>query len=142
MNSFQATRLRRCLLAAAVAQILISLPVVGQTASDARNQTEKGQTDAKKPVTLQTVVVTAQRRTQDIQKVPIAVTALNEAELNVRGITNVLDLSAVAPSLVVVPTPGTNTGASGLPFLPMNQTGVTDLEHANPNIKRIADPFG
>lgn len=33
-------------------------------------------------------------------------------------------------------------GASGLPFLPMNQTGVTDLEHANPNIKRIADPFG
>lgn len=112
MNSFQATRLRRCLLAAAVAQILISLPVVGQTASDARNQTEKGQTDAKKPVTLQTVVVTAQRRTQDIQKVPIAVTALNEAELNVRGITNVLDLSAVAPSLVVVPTPGTNTGGA------------------------------
>ena len=33
-------------------------------------------------------------------------------------------------------------GASGLPFLPMNQTGVTDLEHANPNIKRIPDPFG
>ncbi len=33
-------------------------------------------------------------------------------------------------------------GASGLPFLPMNQTGVTDLEKANPNIKRIADPFG
>ncbi len=33
-------------------------------------------------------------------------------------------------------------GASGLPFLPMNQTGVTDLEHANPNIKRIPDPYG
>jgi glutaconate CoA-transferase, subunit A len=33
-------------------------------------------------------------------------------------------------------------GASGLPFLPMNQTGVIDLEHANSNIKRIADPFG
>jgi glutaconate CoA-transferase subunit A len=33
-------------------------------------------------------------------------------------------------------------GASGLPFLPMNQTGATDLEKANPNIKRIADPFG
>lgn len=33
-------------------------------------------------------------------------------------------------------------GASGLPFLPMNQTGATDLEHANPNIKRIPDPFG
>lgn len=33
-------------------------------------------------------------------------------------------------------------GASGLPFLPMNQTGATDLEKSNPNIKRIADPFG
>lgn len=33
-------------------------------------------------------------------------------------------------------------GASGLPFLPMNQTGATDLEHANLNIKRIPDPFG
>ena len=33
-------------------------------------------------------------------------------------------------------------GASGLPFLPMNQTGATDLENANPNIKRIPDPYG
>jgi glutaconate CoA-transferase, subunit A len=33
-------------------------------------------------------------------------------------------------------------GASGLPFLPMNQTGATDLEKANPNIKRIPNPFG
>ena len=33
-------------------------------------------------------------------------------------------------------------GASGLPFLPMNQTGAVDLEKANPNIKRISDPYG
>jgi glutaconate CoA-transferase subunit A len=33
-------------------------------------------------------------------------------------------------------------GAAGLPFLPMNQTGGTDLEQANPNIRRIADPYG
>src|SRR5512140_3149770 len=33
-------------------------------------------------------------------------------------------------------------GASGLPFLPMNQTGAADLENYNPNIKRIPDPFG
>src|SRR5687768_10278538 len=35
-----------------------------------------------------------------------------------------------------------HAGASGLPFLPMNQTGATDLEKANPNIKRIPDPYG
>ncbi|MGZ6317018.1 MAG: CoA transferase subunit A [Anaerolineales bacterium] len=33
-------------------------------------------------------------------------------------------------------------GASGLPFLPMNQTGVVDLEKVNPSIKRIPDPYG
>ena len=33
-------------------------------------------------------------------------------------------------------------GAAGLPFLPMNQTGATHLERANPNIKRMPDPFG
>ena len=33
-------------------------------------------------------------------------------------------------------------GASGLPFLPMNQTGATDLERVNPNVQRIPDPFG
>jgi len=33
-------------------------------------------------------------------------------------------------------------GASGLPFLPMKQTGAIDLEKANPNIQHISDPFG
>ena len=33
-------------------------------------------------------------------------------------------------------------GASGLPFLPMNQTAAIDLEKVNPNIKRIPDPYG
>jgi glutaconate CoA-transferase subunit A len=32
-------------------------------------------------------------------------------------------------------------GASGLPFLPMNQTGATSLEAANPNIRRVTDPY-
>jgi glutaconate CoA-transferase subunit A len=33
-------------------------------------------------------------------------------------------------------------GAAGLPFLPMRQTAATDLERVNPNIKRLADPYG
>lgn len=31
--------------------------------------------------------------------------------------------------------------AGGLPFMPMNLTGATDLEKANPNYRRIADPY-
>jgi glutaconate CoA-transferase, subunit A len=32
-------------------------------------------------------------------------------------------------------------GASGLPFIPMNQTAAVDLEHANPNYRRVTDPY-
>jgi glutaconate CoA-transferase, subunit A len=32
-------------------------------------------------------------------------------------------------------------GASGLPFMPMNQTGATDLERLNPLIRRVTDPY-
>jgi len=32
-------------------------------------------------------------------------------------------------------------GASGLPFMPMNQTGATHLEVVNPNIRRVQDPY-
>lgn len=32
-------------------------------------------------------------------------------------------------------------GATGLPFIPMNQTGAVDLEKANPLYKRVQDPY-
>ncbi len=32
-------------------------------------------------------------------------------------------------------------GATGLPFMPMKLTGVEDLEHANPNYRRVTDPY-
>ncbi len=34
-----------------------------------------------------------------------------------------------------------SAGASGLPFLPMKQTGAADLEKSNPNIRRVTDPY-
>jgi glutaconate CoA-transferase subunit A len=32
-------------------------------------------------------------------------------------------------------------GASGLPFLPMNETGAFDLEKVNPQFRRVTDPY-
>lgn len=117
MKSFCVSRMSTCLLAAAVAQALFTVPVMAQTASGTQdqskqNQSKKDEAAAQKPVQLKEVIVTAQRRTQNIQKVPIAVTALNEAELNARGIRNVSDLSAVAPSVIVMNTPGNNTSSA------------------------------
>ena len=34
-----------------------------------------------------------------------------------------------------------SAGASGLPFLPMKQTGAAALEKSNPNIRRVTDPY-
>ncbi|HVM72599.1 MAG TPA: CoA-transferase [Anaerolineales bacterium] len=32
-------------------------------------------------------------------------------------------------------------GAAGLPFMPMNQTAATGLERANPQLRRVVDPY-
>ena len=108
MTKFHDSQIRMCVLVAAVAQALIASPAVAQTAIGNQDQTEKSEHVAKEPVTLKEVVVTAQRRSQNIQKVPIAVTSLNSVQLNARGITTVADLNAVAPNLTVVQVPGNN----------------------------------
>src|SRR5574337_616380 len=126
MMKFHAACVRRCLLAAAVAQALLAIPALAadtpasrsasadQTEPDhplARNQNKADKERSKKPVTLQTVVVTAQRRTQNLQEVPIAVSAIDAAELSARGITNIGNLSVAAPGLMSV-APGESGAGS------------------------------
>jgi len=50
---------------------------------------------------LQEVVVTAQRRTESLQRVPIAVTAVSGADLAARGLNDSLSLSDTVPNLDV-----------------------------------------
>jgi iron complex outermembrane receptor protein len=51
--------------------------------------------------TLQEVVVTARRRSEDLQNVPIAVTALNAEQLQTQNIQSLTDVTAVAPNIEV-----------------------------------------
>jgi iron complex outermembrane receptor protein len=53
---------------------------------------------------LQEIIVTAQKREQSLQDVPIAVTALNRDALRANRIVSVTDLSGLAPGLTVTPT--------------------------------------
>ncbi len=57
------------------------------------------------------VVVTAQRRAEDIQRVPLNVTSLSEADLDQRQITRMDDLQAEIPNIIIEPNTGTSTGA-------------------------------
>src|ERR1700690_3308278 len=49
--------------------------------------------------TLEETVVTAQKRVEDIQQVPIAITAINAAPLEHRRFTSLAQLSNIAPNV-------------------------------------------
>jgi iron complex outermembrane receptor protein len=79
------------------AGVAVAQDAVGKTASPV-NQLEE-------------IVVTAQKRAQSLQDVPIAVTALSEETLQANRVINVRDLSGLAPGVIV----RTAAGGSALP---------------------------
>jgi iron complex outermembrane receptor protein len=65
---------------------------------------------------LQEILVTAQFREQGLQSTPVAITAVNGAQLEQRSLTSVTDLNGLAPNMLA--TKGTNTnGPSAQLFL-------------------------
>lgn len=58
---------------------------------------------------LSEIIVTAQKREQSLQDVPIAVTAVTSEALAANRITNVVDLSAIAPGVTVRPSIGSSS---------------------------------
>ncbi|WP_029994015.1 TonB-dependent receptor [Sphingomonas sp. YL-JM2C] len=89
------------LLAGVALGTCIAMPAFAQAAPDA--DTDTG---------LQDIVVTAQRQSQSLQRVPIAVTAVTAGDLASRQITNTLNLESAVPNLTL-----TQNGVSVTPFL-------------------------
>lgn len=61
---------------------------------------------------LEEVVVTAQKREESLQKTPLAITAITADRIQERGITDVSDLSGIAPNLVITTLPASTTNVS------------------------------
>lgn len=76
------------LLVAAAAAALATVPAQAQQADGAE---QSGLTD---------IVVTAQRRAQGVQDVPIAISALSATDLAARGVNNTLELGQFIPNFV------------------------------------------
>lgn len=70
---------------------------------------------------IQDIVVTAQKREQNLQDVPIAITAVTAAALEANRVTSVQDLSGLAPNFTVRPA----SGGVGLPTFSMR--GITSF---------------
>ena len=59
--------------------------------------------------TLETITVTAEKRSENLQELPQAVTALADHDLDTRNITSFVDLSAIAPGVTVAKNEGFRT---------------------------------
>lgn len=89
---------------------MLSLILEGVLASRvAHSQPNDPVADEERP-TLESIMVTAQRRDEEIQDVPIAVTALDEAFLDRHDVQSIEDLSAFVPNLFT--TNSVNYGAA------------------------------
>lgn len=88
--------------------VLMNTPAVAAD-NDAPAQAQSGDTTAKSTTTpaptkdLQAVTVTAEKRTENLQKVPVAVAVVNSDQLEAFAVRDFNDLNRVAPSLVIKP---------------------------------------
>jgi iron complex outermembrane recepter protein len=83
----------------------IALPGTGLAQDEgASTSAEPGQNAG-----LEEIVVTAQRRTENLQRAAVAVSAVTGADLVNSGITETANLGRLVPSLVVQPTGGTTS---------------------------------
>lgn len=63
--------------------------------------------------TTDTIVVTAQRRTEKVTEVPISITVADNKQLERQQVNTMNDLNRIAPSLEIQSAPGQNTGGGG-----------------------------
>lgn len=95
--------MRKFLLASsALACVAMASPTFAQT-SDGEEAQDGG---------LNVIVVTAQRREESVQDVPIAISAFDAAELETRGVSNALEVTQFVPNLVGLNNTGLGTANS------------------------------
>lgn len=87
--------------AASLSASMLSGAAMAQTAFASDEPTAASPRSTNEPGGVEEVVVTAQRREENLQNVPIAVTAVSGEKLTALGVRNVSDLSTTTPSLVV-----------------------------------------
>lgn len=83
---------------------------------------------------IEEVMVTAQRRSEDLQSTPVAVTALTAEQLESRGVQNIYDLQNIAPSLSI----GTQTAGPGASAATFFIRGLGQQRSANGSEPAVA----
>lgn len=93
--------------------LLIGAPAIAQDAPAAKQDGEKVAT------TLQSVTVTARKREETLQDVPVAVTAFTADSLDKLNIEDLSDLDAQVPNLTIYAARGSSSTVTATPTAPM-----------------------
>lgn len=104
---------------------LIPLLFAASAGAQAPAETTAEDKQAEKPAALGDIEVTAQRRVEKLQDVPVAVTAFPQDQLESRGIDDLGDLNALAPGLQISKTPSNTT---------ISQITIRGISQINPAI--------
>lgn len=104
----------KTILSSTIAALIWSAPGLAQTSAPAD--------PASQGAFIETVVVTAEKRSANLQETPLAITAITAETIEQKGITSVLDLAAIAPNLNITP------GASSTTNITVFIRGIGDSE--------------
>ena len=96
--------IRAVLFSAVSLAALLASPVYAQSAP-----TDPQANDDAEQTGIADIVVTAQRRNESAQDVPIAITAFDAAALETRGVTSALEVTQFVPNLVGLNNTGLGT---------------------------------
>ena len=88
---------------------------------------------------VETITVTAQRRSEDIQQVPVSVTAFSGSEIQNAGVKETEDIGQLIPNVTIV----TPEGAGNQPIITIRGIGLNDFDsnNAGPNGLYVDDVF-
>lgn len=112
-------RVKKHLLLTASAMLIAAGPAFAQEAPVVKPTEDGSEQASDNSGQIADIVVTATRRSEKLQDVPIAISAFGAAELNATGTANAQDLAAVTPGLMMA-----NQSAALTPFI--RGVGATD----------------
>jgi iron complex outermembrane recepter protein len=98
----------------------------GSTALTAAAQTAPA--GAEKKQQIETILVTAQKRPEDAQKTPLAITSVSGEEIAEAGVKNARDLNGLIPNVII------NTNAAATEFTIRGITSTNNTEIGNPAV--------
>lgn len=116
----------------AIVGCCVSLAALMSCATPASAQTKPADPNAKPadsnvPADAPDIIVTAQYRSQSLQTIPLAVTAISTEQLKQRNQTNLVDLAASAPSVTLQQG---NSGYGATPSVAIRGIGAADFNFA------------